>query len=62
MKKLFKKIKFIAKDVKGSPAIEAAAIITFIGLLVISKAGGVGTVIGNAFDAVITGITNGLAK
>jgi len=54
------KVATVVNDVKGSPAIETAAIIVFIGLLVISKADGVGDAIGGAFDAVIRGITNGL--
>lgn len=54
------KIATVVNDVKGSPAIETAAIIVFIGLLVITKADGVGDAIGGAFDAVINGITNGL--
>lgn len=50
----------VMRDTYGSPAIETAAIITFIGLLVITKAGGVAGAIGGAFDAVINGITTGL--
>ncbi len=50
----------ILRDTHGSPALETAAIITFIGLIVVSKAGGVGTAIGGAFDAIVTGITKGL--
>ncbi len=51
----------IIKDKKASPALETAAIITFIGLIVVSKAGGIGTAIGGAFDAIVTGITKGLS-
>jgi len=66
MKKLISKINklimtaAIIKDQKASPAIETAALITFIGLIVITKADGVADAIGGAFDRVITGITNGL--